>query len=144
MPSPYATTEPFVEHTHTRVIHADREHAVVEQAGVEDLNNHVGVRHASALHAAGYEASRALMVAALDDLAPSAQLQLARTEIAYTAVGLGPLTTTARPDGSAWEHLSADVEAGVEATLETLVTTTGEDGKTVAELTVCWTVTPAR
>lgn len=135
-------TEPFVEYLSTRVVEAGPARAVVEQPAVRELDNHVGVRHASALHAAGYEASRALIAAALGPGAVFARAFLAGSDISYTAVGLGLLTTTAEPSGAGWDTLAIDLAAGSAVTLTSVVRTTDEEGKTVAKLEVSWTVEP--
>jgi hypothetical protein len=130
--------DPFVAATGVRLRSAGPRRAVVEQAALPELDNHVGVRHASALHAAGYAASRALVAAALAERGEGATARLAGTEIAYTAVGIGPLQTVAEPTGTSWEELlGAD-----EAELACAVTTRDKSGKAVAELTAIWAVSP--
>jgi acyl-coenzyme A thioesterase PaaI-like protein len=127
--------DPFVAATGSRVLAADPNRAVVEQPGLAELENHVGVRHASALHAAAYEASRALVAAALEARG-GGTMRLAATEIAYLAVGTGTLRSVAEPAGASWaELLAAD-----EAELACAVATQDEAGKTVAELTAVWAV----
>jgi hypothetical protein len=130
--------DPFIAAAGCELVAAGPDRAVVEQAALAELDNHVGVRHASALHAAGYEASRALVAAALAAAGKAQEMRLVTSEIAYTAVGLGPLQTVAEPDGPGWDDLSRDGEAE----LPCAVTTRDEAGKTVAELTVTWAVTP--
>ncbi|HEX8066919.1 MAG TPA: DUF4442 domain-containing protein [Thermoleophilaceae bacterium] len=140
MASPRAqATDPFGEHTRSRVVDARPERAVVEQPAVRELDNHVGVRHASALHAAGYAASRALIAAALGELAESRSVRLVESDVSYASVGLGPLTTTAEPTGRGWDAL-AD---GSSVTLASTVTTTNEQSRTVARLELSWAVEPA-
>jgi hypothetical protein len=101
------------------------------------------VRHASALYAAGYEAARALVVAALGDDAPSRELHLVESTIAYKRVGLGPLTFTAEPAGAEWESPAASVDGGTPASLATNVVGLDEDGKEVVSLSLLWSVRPA-
>jgi Domain of unknown function (DUF4442) len=139
MESLAGSTEPFVAATGSHLVAASAERAVVEQPALAELDNHVGVRHASALHAAGYEASRALVVAALERRGGAAAMRLVATEIAYTAVGIGPLKTVAEPSGASW----ADLLREEQAELACAVTTRDETGKTVAELTVIWAVAGA-
>ncbi len=129
--------DPFLAASGCEVVAAGPNRAVVEQAALAELDNHVGVRHASALHAAGYAASRAL-VAALEAHGGAPAMRLVRTEIAYTAVGLGPLQTVAEPADPGWGDLGGDGEAELPCT----VTTRDEAGKKVAELTITWAVTP--
>lgn len=133
-------TEPFILRTQPRVVDAGPTRAVVEQAAAPELDNHVGVRHASALHAAGYEASRALLAAALGDLAARVEASLAESEISYTAVGLGLLTTTAEPTGEGWGDLAGALRSGDSVDLATALATVDEEGKVVARLRTTWTV----
>ena len=139
MAADLATTDPYSEHTLSRVLEATPSRAVVEQPMEPEVDNHVKVRHASALYAAAYEAARQLVIAALGDRAASVEVRLADSEIKYAAVGLGTLTSTAEPLGDAWQKL--DVDGEVE--LDCLVTTTDPDGKTVTTLSVRWQVLPA-
>lgn len=130
--------DPFVTQTQSRLVEASPRRAVVEQPAAAALDNHVGVRHASALHAAGYEASRALLSASLDG--PGRRdLSLVESEIEYTAVGLGPLTTVAEPAGDNWTRLG-DLTEGGRVTLDTAVTTSDAEGKPVARLRLSWSV----
>lgn len=119
--------DPYVEHLETSVVEAGPQQAVVEQPDAPPLSNHVGVRHASALHAAGYEAARALV----GKRAGSARAELVRSEIAYERPGMGPLTFTAEPEGDDWAGLTevAVKVAGVD-----------ENGKRVAALTTVWKI----
>lgn len=115
-------TEPFIDYVRARVVSADASQAVVEQPADEELANHVGVRHASALNAAAYEASRALVAEAAG---PGAAVRLVESEIAYKAVAIGPIVTTA-------EFESRDE-------LVVLATSRNEKGKTVVTLKSRWT-----
>jgi acyl-coenzyme A thioesterase PaaI-like protein len=138
MAADLATTDPYSDHTLCRVLEATAARAVVEQPMEPEVDNHVKVRHASALYAAAYEAARQLVISALGDLADSVEVRLADSEIGYRAVGLGTLTSTAEPVGEAWETLDEG-----ETELDCLVTTTDPDGKTVTTLSVRWQVLPA-
>lgn len=135
--------EPFVDSAHVRVIEASSERAVVEQPAVQQLDNHVGVRHASALHAAAYEASRALVAAALAEHGTSTSMSLTESDISYTAVGLGLLTTTAQPSGPGWDMLDADIAEGSSVVLGCEVITTDEAGKAVVKMNASWALEPA-
>jgi acyl-coenzyme A thioesterase PaaI-like protein len=139
MSADLATKDPYSDHTLSRVLEATPERAVVEQPMEPEVDNHVKVRHASALYAAAYEAARQLVVAALGDRADSVEVRLADSEIKYAAVGLGTLTSTAEPQGEGWDKL----DSGEELELDSLVTTTDPNGKTVTTLTVRWQVLPA-
>jgi acyl-coenzyme A thioesterase PaaI-like protein len=129
-----ATKDPYSARTLCRVLEATATRAVVEQPMEPEIDNHVKVRHASALYAAAYEAARQLLVAGLGD---SVEVRLADSEIKYLAVGLGTLTSTAEPVGDGWEKLGEGGE------VESLVTTKDPDGKTVTTLSVRWQILPA-
>jgi acyl-coenzyme A thioesterase PaaI-like protein len=139
MAADLAITDPYSDHTLSRVLEATPAQAVVEQPMEPEVDNHVKVRHASALYAAAYEAARQLVIAALGDRAGSVEVRLADSEIKYAAVGLGTLTSRAEPQGDGWEKL----DSGGEVELESLVTTTDPDGKTVTTLSVTWKVLPS-
>ena len=142
MAADLAKTDPYSDHTLSRVLEATPAQAVVEQPMEPEVDNHVKVRHASALYAAAYEAARQLVIAALGDRVDSVEVRLADSEIRYAAVGLGTLTSTAEPQGDGWSSLRDELAAGSVAELESLVTTTDPDGKTVTTLSVKWQVKP--
>ena len=72
------------------------------------------------------------------------EVRLADSEIRYTAVGLGLLTSTAEPRGGGWDTLSEDLDAGRDAELESFVSTDDPGGKTVATLAARWTISRRR
>jgi len=134
--------EPFGERAGVRVVDASPRRVVVRQAAASALENHVGVRHASALHAAAYEAARLLVAAAIDRPALAASVRLRESDIAYVAVGLGALTTTAEPSGAGWDSLRVELAAGAGVALDCAVTTSDAQGKTVAQVRARWIVEP--
>ena len=128
--------DPFAAAAEVRVAEASADRAVVEQPALRHLDNHVGVRHASALFTAGYEAARALVGAAVPGR--SARAELVESECAYVNVGFGLITTTATPKGDGWDALAT----GAPAEVEVAVAGVDEAGKTVVELTHRWRVAP--
>jgi hypothetical protein len=136
-------TEPFLVTAGVRMADCDSDRAVVLQPLVPELENHVGVRHASALHAAGYAAGLALVEAAVAELDGSVELRLQGSEIAYKAMGLGELETVAEPSAGGWETQLEQLRAGSSVELACTATTTNAEGKAVAELTLSWIATPA-
>lgn len=128
--------DPFVDDLDTRVVEVSAQRAVVEQPALPHLGNHVGVRHASALHAAANEACRALVLAAAKDH----DVSLLDSEIAFTQIGLGLITTVAEPSGPGWEAL-AQPRSG-EAELTTNSVSRNEQGRTVATFQARWCVRP--
>jgi hypothetical protein len=127
------TIDPFVAGAGIATLEADADRAVVQQGAAEVLDNHVGVRHASALFTAGHQAARALLTAALGG---RARLELLESDVHYVNVGFGLLTSTARPAGGAWPPLDAPV-----LELEVDVTTEDEQGKMVAQIAERWRAT---
>jgi acyl-coenzyme A thioesterase PaaI-like protein len=142
MAADLATSDPYSDHVLSRVTEATATRAVVEQPMEPEVDNHVKVRHASALYTAAYEAARQLVLAALGDRAGSVEVRLADSEIKYTAVGLGLLTSTAEPQGAGWDTLAEELDAGRAVELESFVSSDDPGGKTVATLAARWTVTP--
>jgi len=104
--------EPFLRMAGVQLGSCGPDRATVVQPPVPELENHVGVRHASALHAAGYAAARALAEAAIAAAGSSARLRLKQSEIAYKAMGLGSLETVAEPADEEWEAAIAGLDCG--------------------------------
>jgi len=127
------TIDPFVAGAGIATREAGADRAVVQQDAAEVLDNHVGVRHASALFTAGHQASRALLATALGE---DVRKELLESDVQYVNVGFGLLTSTARPAGGAWPPLDAPV-----LELEVEVATEDEQGKTVARINERWRAT---
>ena len=128
--------DPYATYLRVTVLEATPARAVVEQPADPEVDNHVKVRHASALYTAAYEAARQLVLAALGPAAASAKLEVADSEIAYKAVGLGMLTSTAEPRGDGWDVLAA----GQPAELDVSVVTADPEGKVVTTLDLRFSV----
>lgn len=133
-------SDPFAEHVMATVLEASPRQAVVVQGDHAELENHVGVRHASALFAGASAAARALVEAALGDRAHGADLRHGSSEIAYSSLPLGPITSTAVPSGEGWTTLDADLAAGNGAQLGVRVTSVNTDGRDVVTLDATWQV----
>ncbi len=133
----------YGEYCRTRLVEVAHERVVAEQPADPEVDNHVKVRHASALYAAAYETARQLVLAALGDRADSVEVGLVDSEIAYSQVGLGVVTSTAERQGEGWESLAEALDAGRPAEVETSVVSTNEDGKAVVTLGARWSVAPA-
>lgn len=133
----------LLEHAASQVLEADSHHAVVEQRPDPGLDNHIGVRHAGALFAVGYEASRALIRAALAESADSSDVQMVDSDVIYEKPALGSVTATAEPAADDWDALLSRVAGGQSAKLPTSVLLRNEQGATVTSMTVCWQAEPA-
>jgi hypothetical protein len=102
----------FPTHCHTDVTHATPVRAVAVQHASRDLDNHVGVRHASALFTAAYAAARALLDAALRDSAPPGstssdrsvrcEARMVNFDISYKGIPQYEIVSEAVPDGDGW------------------------------------------
>ena len=117
-------TDPYSERAQVRIVDATPERAVSEQPGLRELDNHLAIRHASALYTAMYAAARALAVAAAGE---SELPRLAESVTTYPAVPVGLITSVAEWDGDPAER-------------RTRVVASNEDGRTVATLDATWTV----
>jgi hypothetical protein len=133
-------TDPFVDYAATVVREASPHLAVVEQPASRFLDNHVGVRHASALFTAAYEAARGLLAAALGGFADCASVHLVECEVEYVAVAMGAITTTAEPAGDGWSSLADDVVGPSCVDLDVAVVATNDKGRTVLRVTQRWHV----
>jgi hypothetical protein len=107
--------------------------AVSVQRASADLDNHVAVRHASALFTAAYAAARALLDAALSEAPVGYVATLADCDIAYKEIPQDELVSVAAPDGEEWSALGAR-----ELTLRSTVRSTNAQERTVATTSVVW------
>jgi hypothetical protein len=138
----------FPTHCHTEVTHATPARAVTVQRASRDLDNHVGVRHASALFTAAYAAARALLEAALDDAAvedPSIPREawLVNFDISYREIPQDEIVSEALPHGEGWSSLPAALSAGHEVSLASAVRSTNAQDRVVATTAVLWHLRPA-
>jgi hypothetical protein len=127
----------YAAHVGVRLLAASPVRAVVEQPALAELDNHVGIRHASALYAAAWAASDALVRAALAAAGATRRPWLADSEIRYEQVPLGLITTVAEPAGGDW-----DAPARTGAELRVTATSTNDHGRTVVALETAWRVGP--
>lgn len=134
--------DPFAGFVSTAVVEAAAERAVAEQRPDPGIDNHVGARHAGALFTVGFEASRALVAAALGNSADSTQVLMVDSEIEYEKVAAGRITATAEPAAEDWASLLAEISSGRAEQLPTEVKLRDEAGKTVASMRVRWQVSP--
>jgi acyl-coenzyme A thioesterase PaaI-like protein len=136
--------DPFLEFSGSRVVEADAEHAIAEQGPAAELDNHAGVRHAGALFAVGYAASRALVVAALETIGVPVAAGMVDSEIDYERVVAAELVTaTAEPSGGEWSSLLGRLADGESVQLPTTVILRNEGGKTVSSMAFAWQVASA-
>ncbi|MEU5693483.1 DUF4442 domain-containing protein [Actinosynnema sp. NPDC020468] len=109
----------------------------------EEARNHVGGPHAAVMFGVAETASGAVVMAAFAPHLGKATPLVARAEIAYRKLALGPLTATAvlgRPAAD----VVAELESGVRPEFPVTVAITDADGVTTGEMTVIWTLRPNR
>jgi hypothetical protein len=114
--------DPYSERALVQIVEATPTRAVSEQPGVRELDNHLAIRHASALYTAMYAASRALVIAAAGEGA-----RLTESVTTYPAVPVGLITSVAEWDGDPGDG-------------RTVVTASNADGRTVGTLAATWAV----
>ncbi|WP_121010679.1 DUF4442 domain-containing protein [Saccharothrix australiensis] len=125
----------FVEVTGDRVV-----------AGLPDdpaTHNHVAGPHAAMIFGLGETASGAVVMAAFAPHMAKATPLVARSEITYRKLALGPLRAEAvlgRPAG----EVVAELEAGSRPEFPVTVTVANAEGVTTAEMVVVWTLRPHR
>jgi len=132
--------DPFAELAGTTVLEADGQHAVARQEPAPELENHAQIRHAGALFAAGYAASRALVEAALGSRASGLEARIADSEARFEGVVRGAVTAFAEPAGNDWGVALAGLDEGHDAELLTAVRLRSEAGTTTTTISVLWRV----
>ena len=138
------TNDPYAERAHSTLTEATPQRAVVEQPGLRELDNHLGIRHASALYTCMYAAARALVLAAAQELDGAGEARLEESTTTYPFVPVGLITNTATRSGDGWEQAAASLAGGEPARVGVDVDATNEDGRTVATLATVWSIQPAR
>lgn len=123
-------------------IEQSAERVTVSQGDHPELQNHVGVRHASALFAGAYEASRLLIAGALAASAVPGDMRLVESHVDYTNLPMGEILTTAEPSGEAWLWMAAELSAGQAVSLAVSAVSRVAGVHPVATLHTTWHVWP--
>ncbi len=118
------------------------ERVTVSQGDHPELQNHVGVRHASALFAGAYEASRLLIAGALAACAVAGDMRLIESHVDYTNLPMGEILTTAEPSGDAWLWMAAELASGRAVSLAVSAVSRVAGVHPVATLHSTWHVWP--
>ena len=137
------TNDPYAERAHSTLVEATPERAVVEQPGLRELDNHLGIRHASALYTCMYAAARGLVLAATAEIDGAGEARLEESTTAYPFVPVGLITNTATRSEEGWASAAATLADGKAARVGVEVDATNEDGRTVATLATTWSIQPA-
>ncbi len=109
----------------------------------ESLRNHVGGPHAAMMFGLGETASGAVVMAAFAPYLGKATPLVARADIAYRKLALGPLRAEAVL-GRPADEVIAELESGVRPEFPVTITITNAEGVTTGEMTVVWTLKPVR
>lgn len=133
--------ERLAERSGVRVVETTADRVVVEQPAVRELDNHVGVRHASALFVAAHEAARLLVLEALRGADARAEPFLIDSEISYETMPVGTITSTAEPTGEAWGPVIAGHRDDADELVASVISSNSE-GKTVTSLVTRWRLGP--
>ncbi len=109
----------------------------------ETLRNHIGGPHAAMMFGLGETASGAVVMAAFAQHMGKATPLVARADIAYKKVALGPLKAEAVL-GRAADEVLAELDSGTRPEFPVTITITNAEGVTTGEMVVVWTLKPAR
>ncbi|MFI6101049.1 DUF4442 domain-containing protein [Lentzea sp. NPDC051213] len=109
----------------------------------ETLRNHVGGPHAAVMFGLGETASGAVVMAAFAAHMGTATPLVARADISYKKLALGPLRAEAVL-GRAAEDVLAELESGTRPEFPVTITITNAEGVTTGEMVVVWTLKPTR
>ncbi|HET6509420.1 MAG TPA: DUF4442 domain-containing protein [Baekduia sp.] len=134
---------PFNQHLGLVIEEVALGRGVVRLPDDEQLRNHTGSQHASALFAAGQAASAAAIAAAFVDQLPHLELLPQDSQINYNKVSRGPILATGVLGSDPEALLDELSRAGcVEFTVDVSLVDGAKD--TVATLTVRWLVRHAQ
>ncbi|MEU3648512.1 DUF4442 domain-containing protein [Lentzea sp. NPDC034063] len=107
------------------------------------LNNHIGGPHAAVMFGLGESASGAVVMAAFAAHLGKATPLAVRADISYKKIAMGVLRAEAVLGRSADEVL-AELESGTRPEFPVAITITNAEGVITGEMTVVWTLKPAR
>lgn len=134
---------PYVKTTGIDFEEASASRIVATLPDDETLHNHIGGPHAAMMFGLGESASGAVVMAAFAAHLGKATPLAVRAEISYKKIAMGPLRAEAVLGRSADEVL-AELEAGTRPEFPVTITITNAEGVTTGEMTVVWTLKPAR
>ncbi|MFS8099801.1 DUF4442 domain-containing protein [Lentzea alba] len=107
------------------------------------LHNHIGGPHAAMMFGLGESASGAVVMAAFAAHLGKATPLAVRAEIAYKKIAMGAVRAEAVLGRTADEVL-AELETGTRPEFPVAITITDAEGVITCEMTVVWTLKPAR
>ena len=134
---------PYVKTTGIDFEEASASRVVATLPDDETLHNHIGGPHAAMMFGLGESASGAVVMTAFAAHLGKATPLAVRAEISYKKIAMGPLRAEAVLGRSADEVL-AELESGTRPEFPVTITITNAEGVTTGEMTVVWTLKPAR
>lgn len=107
------------------------------------LHNHIGGPHAAMMFGLGESTSGAVVMAAFSAHLGKATPLAVRAEIAYKKIAMG-LVRAEAVLGRPADEVLAELEAGARPEFPVNIMITDAEGVTTCEMTVVWTLKPAR
>ncbi|GHH49928.1 DUF4442 domain-containing protein [Lentzea cavernae] len=134
---------PYVKTTGIEFEEVSAGRVVVSLPDQPALHNHIGGPHAAVMFGLGESASGAVVMAAFSAHLGKATPLAVRADISYKKIAMGVLRAEAVLGRSADEVL-AELESGTRPEFPVTITITNAEGVTTGEMTVVWTLKPAR
>ncbi|WP_394614338.1 DUF4442 domain-containing protein [Lentzea sp. JNUCC 0626] len=134
---------PYVNTTGIEFEEVSASRIVASLPDTPELHNHIGGPHAAMMFGLGESASGAVVMAAFAAHLAKATPLAVSAEISYKKIAMGPLRAEAVLGRSADEVL-AELEAGTRPEFPVTITISNAEGVTTGEMTVVWTLKPAR
>jgi acyl-coenzyme A thioesterase PaaI-like protein len=136
-------TVPWVRTTGVEFTEVVPDRVVATLPDHPDQRNHVGGPHAAMIFGLGETASGAVVLGAFGHCLDRATPLVARAEVEYRKLALGPLRAEAVL-GRPAEDVIGELDAGERPEFPVRVTVGNAEGLITAELTVVWTLRPHR
>ncbi|GLY47851.1 DUF4442 domain-containing protein [Lentzea sp. NBRC 102530] len=134
---------PYVKTTGIEFEEVSASRIVASLPDTPELHNHIGGPHAAMMFGLGESASGAVVMAAFAAHLAKVTPLAVSAEISYKKIAMGPLRAEAVLGRSADEVL-AELEAGTRPEFPVTITISNAEGVTTGEMTVVWTLKPAR
>ncbi|MFD9703147.1 DUF4442 domain-containing protein [Lentzea sp. NPDC059081] len=134
---------PYVKTTGIEFEEVSTGRVVVSLPDQPTLHNHIGGPHAAVMFGLGESASGAVVMAAFSSHLGKATPLAVRADISYKKIATGVLRAEAVLGRSA-DDVLAELESGTRPEFPVTITITNAEGVTTGEMTVVWTLKPAR
>lgn len=143
LPDAMKQAVPYVKTTGIEFEEVAADRIVASLPDNPSLHNHIAGPHAAVMFGLGESASGAVVMAAFAAHLDKATPLAVRAEIAYKKVAMGVLRAEAVLGRPADEVL-AELESGTRPEFPVTITITNAEGVATGEMTVVWTLKPAR